>query len=106
MLTSLMNNKQEVIKMTTKLMYDANHYYTHEETKEEARRVQEVFDYLLSLPEAPRPIDEKYKDIPPLDTEVEVSEFNRVFPVKMDGTRTPGKVSVRKHTRQIGHQSK
>lgn len=39
-------------------------------------------------------------------TGVEVSEFNRVFPVKMDGTRTPGKVIVRKHTRQIGHKSK
>ena len=103
---SLMNDKQEVIKMTTKIMYDANHYYTHEETMEEARRVQEVFDYMLSLPDAPSPIDDKYKDIPPLDIEVEVSEFNRVFPVKMDGTRTPGKVSVRKHTRQIGHQSK
>ena len=92
--------------MTTKIMYDANHPYTYEETMEEARRAQEVFDYLLGLPDAPRPIDEKYKDIPPLDTEVEVSGFNRVFPVKMDGTRTPGKVSVRKHTRQIIHQPK
>lgn len=98
MLTSLMDNKQEVIKMTTKIMY--------EETMEEARRAQEVFDYMLSLPDAPRPVDEKYKDIPPLDTGVEVSEFNRVFPVKMDGTRTPGKVIVRKHTRQIVHKSK
>lgn len=106
MQTSLMNNKQKVILMTTKIMYDANHHYTHEETMEEARRAQEVFDYLLSLPDSPRPIDEKYKDIPPLDTEVEVSEFSRVFPVKMDGTRTPGKVNVRKHTRQISHQSK
>ena len=61
---------------------------------------------MLSLPDAPSPIDDKYKDIPPLDIEVEVSEFNRVFPVKMDGTRTPGKVSVRKHTRLIDHQSK
>ena len=103
---SLMNDKQEVIKMTTKIMFDANNFYTREETMEEARRVQEVFDYLTSLPDAPSPIDEKYKDIPPLDIEVEVSEFNRVFPVKMDGTRTPGKVIVRKHTRQIGHQSK
>lgn len=60
MLTSLMDNKQEVIKMTTKIMY--------EETMEEARRAQEVFDYMLSLPDAPRPVDEKYKDIPPLDT--------------------------------------
>ena len=90
--------------MTTKIKYDANHPYTYEETMEEARRSQEVFDELSKLPDAPSPIDEKYKDIPPLDTEVEVSEFNRVFPVKMDGTRTPGKVSVRKHKRQIGHQ--
>ena len=92
--------------MTTKIMYDANHYYTHEETMEEARRAQEVFDELSKLQDAPRPIDEKYKDIPPLDTEVEVSEFNRVFPMKLDGTRTPGKVSVRKHTRQMSHKSK
>ena len=92
--------------MTTKIMYDANHPYTYEETMEETRRAQEVFDELSKLPDAPKPIDERYKDIPPLDTEVEVSEFNRVFPVKMDGTRTPGKVSVRKHTRQMSNKSK
>ena len=92
--------------MTTKIKYDATHHYTHEETMEEARRAQEVFDELSKLPDAPRPIDEKYKDIPPLDIEVEVSEFNRVFPMKTDGTRTPGKVSVRKHTRQMSNKSK
>ena len=73
---------------------------------EEAGRAQEVFDELSKLPDAPRPIGENYKDIPPLDIEVEVSEFNRVFPMKLDGTRTPGKVSVRKHTRQMSHKSK
>lgn len=51
---------------STELMYEADHYYTSEETIEEAMKAREVLDEIASLPNAPRPVESGYEDIPQL----------------------------------------